>query len=150
MMKSKSFSRSGLDLPDYDTYHINMAQLIETVDLAQLSINLLDRFIASGFEEDNLEYDPVPGNGISATEAPRGLLIHQYTFDEDLRCTYCDVITPTAFNQFKMETDCVDLVPRIVDRPREDIELFLNMLIRAYDPCISCSAHALKIDVDYE
>jgi len=141
---------SGLDLPDYDTYHINMAQLIETVDLAQLSIDLLDRFIASGFEEENLEYDPKPGNGISATEAPRGLLIHQYTFDEDLRCTYCDIITPTAFNQFKMETDCVDLIPRIADRPREDIELFLNMLIRAYDPCISCSAHALKIDVDYE
>ncbi|MCG3218032.1 MAG: Ni/Fe hydrogenase subunit alpha [Candidatus Heimdallarchaeota archaeon] len=145
----EAFEYSRLILPDYDTFHNNMAQLIETVDCAQLSINLLDRFIADGFEKENFEYDLHPGNGTAATEAPRGLLIHQYTFDEDLRCSYSDVITPTAFNQLKMETDCEDLVPRIATKPKEEIELLLNMLVRAYDPCISCSAHSMKVDVKF-
>ncbi|MHA1227500.1 MAG: Ni/Fe hydrogenase subunit alpha, partial [Candidatus Hodarchaeales archaeon] len=141
---------SELKLPDYDTYHNNMAQLIESVDCSQRAIDILEHFMADGFEKENFEFDPKPSNGTAVTEAPRGLLVHQYTFDEDLRCTYCDVVTPTAYNQFKMETDCKDLIPRIADRPKEDIELFLNMLIRAYDPCISCSAHSLKLDVKFE
>ncbi|MHA2364259.1 MAG: Ni/Fe hydrogenase subunit alpha [Candidatus Hodarchaeales archaeon] len=142
---------SGLELPDYDTYHINMAQLIETVDCAERIMDIFQYFLSNGFEEENLgELDYRPGNGIAATEAPRGLLIHQYTFDETLKCTYTDIITPTAFNQHKMETDCEDLIPRIADEPKEEIELKLNMLIRAYDPCISCSAHNMKVKVDFE
>ncbi|MCK4847992.1 MAG: nickel-dependent hydrogenase large subunit [Candidatus Heimdallarchaeota archaeon] len=141
---------SGLQLPDYDTYHNNMAQLIESVDVAQRSIEILDNFLANGFEEQNFDFNPKPGNGTAVTEAPRGLLVHQYTFDDEFRCNYCDVVTPTAYNQHKMETDCNDLIPRIADRPREDIELFLNMLIRAYDPCISCSAHSMKVDVIFK
>lgn len=141
---------SGLQLPDYDTYHNNMAQLVESVDCAQRSIDILDDFIANGFEKETFDYDPKPGTGTAVTEAPRGLLVHKYTFDEDLRCTYTDVVTPTAYNQYKMETDCEDLVPLIADKPQKDIELYLNMLIRAYDPCISCSAHSMKVDVKFE
>jgi len=141
---------SELQLPDYDTYHNNMAQLVECVDCAQRSIDILDHFISNGFLEEDFDFDPKPGNGTAVTEAPRGLLVHQYTFDDDLRCSFCDVVTPTAYNQFKMETDCEDLIPRIAHRPKEDIELFLNMLIRAYDPCISCSAHSIKLDVRFQ
>lgn len=143
---------SGLQLPDYNTYAINMAQLIECVDVSERMLNIFNQYIANGFEAENIDdilKDARPGNGTAATEAPRGLLIHQYTFDEDMRCKYTDIITPTAFNQFKMETDCNNLVPKIAHQSKEDIELFLNMLIRAYDPCISCSAHAL-LDVEFE
>lgn len=142
---------SGLSTPDYDTYHINMAQLIETVDCAERALKSIDHFLATGFEVENLDdLDMHAGTGVAATEAPRGLLIHKYTFDEALRCTYTDVITPTAFNQYKMETDCEDLVPRIADQPKEEIELKLNMLIRAYDPCISCSAHNMRLNIDFK
>jgi coenzyme F420-reducing hydrogenase alpha subunit len=41
-------------------------------------------------------------------------------------------------------------VPRIANKPKEEIELILNMLVRAYDPCISCSAHSMKVDVKFE
>lgn len=142
---------SGLQLPDKDTYHINMAQLVETVDAAQRSIDLIDHFLASGFEREDLKrFEPHPGNGIAITEAPRGLLIHEYSFGDDLKCNYANVITPTAYNQYRMETDCEDLIPRIASEPKENIELKLNMLIRAYDPCISCSAHAAKLKVEFE
>ncbi len=48
-----------------------------------------------------------------------------------------------------METDCKDLIPIIKNEPQEEIELKLNMLVRAYDPCISCSAHANRLDIKF-
>jgi coenzyme F420-reducing hydrogenase alpha subunit len=38
-----------------------------------------------------------------------------------------------------------ELVPQILDRPKEEIRLMLEMLVRAYDPCISCSTHLLEV-----
>ena len=37
------------------------------------------------------------------------------------------------------------LVPTILNRPEDDIRQALEMLVRAYDPCISCSAHLLQV-----
>jgi coenzyme F420-reducing hydrogenase alpha subunit len=36
-------------------------------------------------------------------------------------------------------------VPTLLDKPEKEIELTLEMLVRAYDPCISCSTHAVKV-----
>ena len=38
------------------------------------------------------------------------------------------------------------LVPEIIDESKEDITLKLEMLVRAYDPCISCSVHMLDVE----
>ena len=38
------------------------------------------------------------------------------------------------------------LVPQIVDRPRKEITHRLEMLVRAYDPCISCSTHMVQVN----
>ncbi|HTP11522.1 MAG TPA: Ni/Fe hydrogenase subunit alpha, partial [Anaerolineae bacterium] len=40
------------------------------------------------------------------------------------------------------------LVPSILDKAQDQIRLMLEMLVRAYDPCISCSTHML--DVKFE
>ena len=141
---------SNLTLPDRDPYHINMGQLIETVDCAQRSIDIIDHFLENGFIKEKIDFSGIkPGHGIACAEAPRGLLIHDYKFDEDFKITEANIITPTAFNQYKMETDCKDLIPLIKNEPKEEIELKLNMLVRAYDPCISCSAHAPKLDIKF-
>ena len=42
--------------------------------------------------------------------------------------------------------DMRELVPQILDKPQDEITLALEMLVRAYDPCISCSAHYLKVE----
>lgn len=147
---TEALELSGLNLPDKDPYHINMAQLVETVDCAQRSIDIIKYFLRHGFSDEKFEVNiNKRGRGIALSEAPRGLLIHDYSFDENLKLSYVNVITPTAFNQYKMETDCKDLIPLIKDEPQEDIELKLNMLVRAYDPCISCSAHAAKLDITF-
>ncbi|MHA1739010.1 MAG: nickel-dependent hydrogenase large subunit, partial [Candidatus Heimdallarchaeota archaeon] len=81
------------------------------------------------------------------TEAPRGLLNHSYTCDKNGIIKRADVITPTAHNVGKMEDDAKKFVPLIADKKEDEIKLLLNMLIRSYDPCISCSAHAISVDL---
>jgi sulfhydrogenase subunit alpha len=36
--------------------------------------------------------------------------------------------------------------PTLLDKDPKDIELALEMLVRAYDPCVSCSTHYLKVE----
>ena len=54
-------------------------------------------------------------------------------------------VIPTAQNYANIELDMKALEPQIVGKPREEITLTLEMLVRAYDPCISCSTHLLEV-----
>lgn len=84
---------------------------------------------------------PRPGRGVGVVEAPRGLLIHDYTYDERGRCVQANCIIPTAQNYANLDRDMEALLPQIADQPREKVQLMLEMLVRSYDPCISCSVH---------
>ena len=79
---------------------------------------------------------------------PRGILFHDYTIDENGICTKANCIIPTNQNHENIQLDMEKLVQTIIDRPEKEIELTLEMLVRAYDPCISCSTHYL--DVKFE
>ncbi len=83
---------------------------------------------------------------MGATEVPRGLLIHEYTVDDNGTITGANFIIPTNMNHNNIERDLKALVPTIVDKSQEEITLNLEMLVRAYDPCISCSAHLLNVE----
>jgi coenzyme F420-reducing hydrogenase alpha subunit len=76
-------------------------------------------------------------------EAPRGILYHEYEYDAEGRIVRADCVIPTTQNHANIQADLEDLVkqkvgPRTTD---EDLELLCSMLVRAYDPCISCSVH---------
>jgi len=80
----------------------------------------------------------------SSLEVPRGTLYHHYEFDENGKNIKTDIITPTAINLANMERD----VRGIVKSQKQDgilderaISTKVGMLLRAYDPCISCSVH---------
>ncbi|MBE2225656.1 MAG: Ni/Fe hydrogenase subunit alpha, partial [Anaerolineae bacterium] len=49
-------------------------------------------------------------------------------------------------NLANIEADMRALVPTVLDKPQAEIAHSLEMLVRAYDPCISCSTHLLKVD----
>jgi sulfhydrogenase subunit alpha len=87
---------------------------------------------------------PRAGTGAAITEAPRGLLIHSYTYDDDGRVTAADVITPTALNAASIELHFRRAVEQCTDRDEAVISKRLQMIARAYDPCISCSVHLLR------
>ncbi|MEM2929271.1 MAG: Ni/Fe hydrogenase subunit alpha [Thermoproteota archaeon] len=83
--------------------------------------------------------------GAALTEAPRGLLYHSYSLDRDGIVLNADIVTPTAQNSWRIERDVFELLPSVAHLDDEALKSLLGMLVRAYDPCISCSVHAFTI-----
>jgi len=86
---------------------------------------------------------PRAGEGVGAVEAPRGILYHYYKYDEKGRITKADCVIPTTQNNANIHHDMHDLVEQFAVQGMTDdkLELLCSMLVRAYDPCISCSVH---------
>jgi coenzyme F420-reducing hydrogenase alpha subunit len=136
-------------------YLNTVAQLIECVHSLEESIELLEELREKGlnYEEEILvglnERRAIPvkaGNGVGAVEVPRGILFHNYEVDDKGIIQKANCIIPTNQNVNNIEHDMKKLVPEILDKTDEEITLALEMLVRAYDPCISCSAHFLNVD----
>jgi coenzyme F420-reducing hydrogenase alpha subunit len=86
------------------------------------------------------------GHGVS--EAPRGLLYHGYRIGEDGLVSAATIIPPTSQNQAAIEADLARLVSGNLSLDDAALTALCEQLIRSYDPCISCSAHFLKLTVD--
>ena len=126
-------------------YMNTVAQVVEIVHCVEDSIALADKLLARGVHPE----EPAPparlsGEGVGACEVPRGVLFHNYEI-EDGRVVGANCIIPTGQNLANVEADMRALVPKIMDRSADEITLALEMLVRAYDPCISCSAHMLDV-----
>ena len=135
-------------------YLNTVAQLIECVHSLEDSIKILENFKKTGVNQDEVvlvglnEQNRIsvkPGNGVGAVEVPRGILFHNYEVDEKGIITKANCIIPTGQNLENIELDMKKLVPEILDKSDDEITLLLEMLVRAYDPCISCSAHFLDV-----
>ncbi|MEM4264085.1 MAG: nickel-dependent hydrogenase large subunit, partial [Candidatus Woesearchaeota archaeon] len=88
---------------------------------------------------------PKASTGVGANEAPRGILFHKYSFDAKGNSTFVNITTPTTQNLPNLEDDIRHFLPSLLDKPKEVIQLEIEKLIRAYDPCISCATHFLEI-----
>ncbi len=126
------------------------AQLVETVHAVEESLKLLDRMLSRGIKD---EKPVVParlreGRGVEATEVPRGILFHDYTYDNRGQVVKANCIIPTTQNTQNIDDDMKELVPWMIGKAmgREQMTLTLEMLVRAYDPCISCSVHFLDVE----
>jgi coenzyme F420-reducing hydrogenase alpha subunit len=79
-----------------------------------------------------------------AVEAPRGVLYGRFKLGDDGRIQECTLITPTAQNLASMEDTATGLLRnRRVDEGAVDVA---KSIVVAYDPCISCSVHALRVE----
>ncbi|MFB3890351.1 MAG: Ni/Fe hydrogenase subunit alpha [Candidatus Bathyarchaeia archaeon] len=127
----------------------SIAQLVETVHSVEDSIRLINDLEAAGLKPQidyfKPEVKPKAGRGVGAVEVPRGILFHEYTYNAKGVCTKANCIIPTNQNHANIELDMKALVPKLLDKSEKEIELTLEMLVRAYDPCISCSTHAVKV-----
>ena len=85
------------------------------------------------------------GKGVGATEVPRGILYHEYDYDRGGNIIAANCIIPTGQNLANIDNDMKELVPKIIEKPKDEIVKYLEMLVRAYDPCISCSVHSLNV-----
>jgi len=127
----------------------SVAQLVEVVHSAYEGLRLLDEFIAYGVDDEPLVTPTRFATGASAVEVPRGILFHEYSFDDDGMCTAGDCIIPTGQNHANIQGDFDALLPWLLaqDKSEDEIRLSFEMLVRAYDPCISCSTHNLHVTV---
>ena len=126
-------------------YTALVARLVEVVHCLEEAIHLIDQLLLEGLYSEQLPLVRNFGEGIAAVEAPRGTLFHHYCYDEKGCIIRANCIIPTAQNLANIENDLRALVPQLLDLPRAEMAHQLQMLIRAYDPCISCSTHALQV-----
>ncbi|MCG9478853.1 MAG: Ni/Fe hydrogenase subunit alpha [Actinomycetia bacterium] len=146
--RAKEYAQElGLKAPNYNTFMNNIAQFVEIVHSVDDSIKLIDELMEQGMTEDEAMVDiqPKAGRGVGVVEAPRGLLIHDYTYGDDGKVAKANLIIPTNMNYANVEKDLEALVPAVIDKSEDEIKLACEMLIRAYDPCISCSTHFLNV-----
>ncbi|KYK23475.1 hypothetical protein AYK24_07465 [Thermoplasmatales archaeon SG8-52-4] len=129
---------SGYKFPNYNPFVSHLARAIELVHDIDESIEIIDRM---PLKQEQSKVMCKSGFGAAITEAPRGSLYHSYTLDNNGVVKKADIVPPTAHNAYNIENDMNQFVQTIIDEPIEDITLKCEMLVRAYDPCISCSAH---------
>ncbi|RKZ01383.1 MAG: Ni/Fe hydrogenase subunit alpha [Candidatus Hydrothermota bacterium] len=120
----------------------NIAQAIEILYCLEHIPKLVDEIKATPLEESTRGRDTGAGTGL--VEAPRGLLIH-HTEMENGRVKYADYLVPTAQNLDDAEKYMRNAVKNLLKQGVQDLELPLEMIARAYDPCISCSVHLVKV-----
>jgi len=138
--------RLGFVTPVHNVFHNTTAQFIELVDSIEDSILTINAILADyDAAEPTPEIKPRAGWGAAGIEAPRGTLYHAYAFDADGRCTDVDIITPTCQNLAAMERDIRAMVEANPDFSDEEIHFHSEIIVRAYDPCISCSVHLLNL-----
>ena len=119
-----------------------LARGIELQLAIQRAIALIDRLLLEKARPQiPAEFRPSSGAGIALLEAPRGLLLHSYNFDDGGICTSANIITPTAINQAAMEFSLKALVAALDGAPYERVKTSAEQLVRCFDPCISCAVH---------
>lgn len=136
---------AGWDLPCFNPFAGVLARAVEIVHSIDESVRIID-VIEPGAEP----VGPVKikaGTGSGFSEAPRGTLYHSYRFDSEGMVAKADIVAPTSHNLNNMEKDLWGFVPSVLGLSQEDATLKCEMVIRNYDPCISCSCHMVKLSI---
>ncbi len=127
-------------------YLNSAAQVVEIVHSVEEAIMICDELIARGIKKETPpKFSGKGGTGVGSCEVPRGILFHNYEIGDDGKVVNANCIIPTGQNLANIEADMRALVPQILDQGQEKVTLALEMLVRAYDPCISCSVHFLNV-----
>lgn len=125
-------------------FHNNLAQAIEIVHGMDWSIDKLE---GTDFKKEPIAKPTrEKGRGVGVLEAPRGTLYYSVDIDKKGIINDTNIIIPTSQNAINIERDIKLLVQQIVDKPKKFIQFEIEKLIRAYDPCMSCATHFLKLN----
>ncbi|MCF7910287.1 Ni/Fe hydrogenase subunit alpha [Candidatus Pacearchaeota archaeon] len=142
----KTLLEMKLKLPLKNPYYNLICQAIEIFASVNRIIKILKEIPEKQKNLDSIKIKS--GHGVSSVEAPRGTLFHEYKINKKGKITYCNIITPTAQNLNMMEQDITELVNNLLIKKssKQEITNKVEKLIRAYDPCFSCSTHFLKVN----
>ena len=136
----------GLVAPDRNPFRSIIIRTVETVHALEEALSLIAAYEEP--ETSSVPVEPVAGTGHGVSEAPRGILYHRYTLDEQGLITDAVIAPPTSQNQRAVEADLADFVQAHLELDDDDLQWRCEQAIRNYDPCISCSTHFLDLTVD--
>jgi len=139
----KMARKVGFEVPNFNPFMSHVVRALEVVNAIDDCVAIIDKI---PLREEDRAYEIKAGTGFAITEAPRGLLYHSYELGGDGVVKRADIVTPTAHNARSIENDLRELVPAMADLTDEEATLRCEMLVRAYDPCISCSVHYVNLD----
>jgi len=141
----KDMGKPLKEFPSANVFHNNLAQAIEIVHCIDSAVELLEKMDFK--EEPKKQIKPKKSQGIGVMEAPRGTLYYNLSIDGDGKIENADLVIPTSQNHVKMDLDIGALVQEKLDAGmgKEDMPLEIEKLIRAYDPCMSCATHFLRV-----
>ena len=126
------------------SFHYHQARLIEIL----YSIELIERLLSDpgilGRDVRAMAGANRP-EGIGVAEAPRGTLLHHYKVDEQGLVTWANLIIATGHNNLAMNRGILQAARHYVDGNHlsEGMLNRVEAVIRTFDPCLSCSTHAL-------
>jgi coenzyme F420-reducing hydrogenase alpha subunit len=128
---------------NHNPFMNNIAQLVECVHVLFETRELLDELLDDNLKHLRAEYDVKAGEGIGAVEVPRGILYHHYRINEGGMIEKANCVIPTTQNNANIHYDIAALVEQEVAGGKADRQVarLCEMLVRSYDPCISCSVH---------
>ena len=124
----------------------NLCQALELVHDVHRAIYDIDELLSMGPKQESLaEYEVFEARGVNAIEAPRGLLYHDYSFDKEGKVIKANIITPTAQSAANIEKDARVIAENLTEENDATIKKAIEVMARAYDPCISCSVHMTRV-----
>ena len=142
----------NLKFPSTNLFDQNLAQALEILHWAERAATILENntFESEGKKEIKLKEGVSEYRGIAAIEVPRGILFHDYTFDKNGILTNANIITPTVQNLPDMEENVRAYLNEVIEKEpqkdKDELKLEIEKMVRAFDPCFSCSTHFLKVN----
>jgi hypothetical protein len=110
--------------------------------------NMLSVFGVGEIPKPAVEVVPRAAVGYGCTEAPRGILYHRYRINELGEIQEAKIVPPTSQNQKSIEIDLKTFASQVLHLPEELFVQRCEQAIRNYDPCISCSTHFLRLNIE--
>jgi sulfhydrogenase subunit alpha len=123
-----------------------VVRAVETLYACEEALRIIEAYEPSG--PPALEVGFREGIGHGCTEAPRGILYHKYRLDRDGTVLEAKIVPPTSQNQKAIEDDLRRFVQDRLSLPKNELQWQCEQAVRNYDPCISCSTHFLKMEID--
>ncbi|PWB84437.1 MAG: Ni/Fe hydrogenase subunit alpha, partial [Methylocystaceae bacterium] len=137
---------AGLGPVCVNPYQSIIVRAVETLYALDEALRIIETYEEP--DRPHVEIEPRAGAGFAATEAPRGLLHHRYSLEADGSIADARIVPPTSQNQATIEDDLKALVGAFLDLPQDELRHRCEQTVRNHDPCISCSTHFLRLDID--
>lgn len=136
-----------IHFPSKNMFHSLLARTIEVYFAMFEAINIMRNYVLP--KESSIKVTPKAGIGFGCTEAPRGLLWHRYEFGQDGLVVSARIVPPTSQNQARIEEDLKFSLEKLgLHHTPDKLRRHSEIVIRNYDPCISCATHFLKVNID--